>query len=272
MGGFLLTSADIDRWQESSKDLKSYSESRQDEGATAGSWIMERFGLREEDVSAFTNSFRGISSQIPISLASHIIQVVQQLSLLNLYSQDGNDEDFTLDLRQLASTDALALDRQFGVCGIPMWQLDDDAIEAANQADVEALREVLREMDVLQYFFPAPDQLLLGLADRGVEGPKQLIEKMLDTPELGHPFGNTEIVSGSGIEGAAAIKRLVEDLASKNLLMESEFGIELTETGQTVRATIRAKPREGLLSKLINRFSFNLDLSLSDLFRPSGEA
>jgi hypothetical protein len=61
---------------------------------------------------------------------------------------------------------------------------------------------------------------------------------------------------------------MIDVLRERNLLVDGEIGFELTPEGESIRRTIRFKPREGLLSKIINRFSFNIDLK--DLFRSGG--
>jgi hypothetical protein len=43
-------------------------------------------------------------------------------------------------------------------------------------------------------------------------------------------------------------------------LVEGEIGYELTAEGQQQRAIVRFKPREALISKIINRISVKINL------------
>jgi hypothetical protein len=61
----------------------------------------------------------------------------------------------------------------------------------------------------------------------------------------------------------------IDALREKGLLVEGEIGVEMTGAARSVRANIRFKPREGIVSKLANNVSIKLDLK--DLFRSSGQ-
>jgi hypothetical protein len=49
----------------------------------------------------------------------------------------------------------------------------------------------------------------------------------------------------------------------QRLIVEGEMTVELGPEGRRVRETVRFKPREGVLSKVLNRIS--VSLSLKDL-------
>jgi predicted methyltransferase len=63
------------------------------------------------------------------------------------------------------------------------------------------------------------------------------------------------------------VSQTVEALLEQGLLVEGEAGIEITPAGQSVRAAVRFKPREGLLSTLANIISVKIELTLKDFFK-----
>ena len=129
--------------------------------------------------------------------------------------------------------------------------------------DFEAIREVLRQHQILQFFFPSADHLALGLIDRGLLAPSAVLNELSKAPDIGHPFGPPELTSP-----ALPIGETIEALEEKGYLVEGEIGLEMTGSARSLRANIRFKPREGIVSKIANNVSIKLDLK--DLFRTSG--
>ena len=165
-------------------------------------------------------------------------------------------------LEVVRTLDPLDEDRKVGLCGIPFYDFSSKDLEPFHsQNDLREIQEVLRHHEVLQYFFPSPDQLALGLIDResNLDAP-QILDHVLSAPALGHPFGVSEIISSP-----FSITDIVDELKERNLVVEGEIGLEITDNGQYVRSTVRFKPREGIVSKILNRFSINLDLK--DIFK-----
>jgi len=162
--------------------------------------------------------------------------------------------------RQLAE-DETALDRQLGICPLPLYRFSPEEIELFHQGkDLEAMRNLLRREHVLQYFFPPPDHVALGLIERSSLAAAEVNEHLAQPPELGHPFGEPELTPAD-----VSLAKVVDALQDRGLAVEGEMGMELTPEGKSVRATVRFKPREGFISKLLNRISVSLDLK--DLFR-----
>jgi hypothetical protein len=62
---------------------------------------------------------------------------------------------------------------------------------------------------------------------------------------------------------------IVEQLVDQGLLVEGEIGFEVTKDGNTQRATVRFRPREGLISKICQRLNVKIEATanLKDLFR-----
>lgn len=125
--------------------------------------------------------------------------------------------------------------------------------------DIEAIREVLRHQQVLQFFFPSADHLALGLIDRGLQDPSSVLNELSKAPSVGHPFGPPELTSTE-----LPIGETIDALQEKGYLVEGEIGIEMTRSAKSIRANIRFKPREGIVSKIANNVSVKLDLK--DLF------
>jgi hypothetical protein len=156
--------------------------------------------------------------------------------------------------------DPFERDRRLGICPIPLYQLTESELETIlSGMDVEAIRHVLRRLDVLQYFFPPPDQLALGLVDTLAGKHRSILDVLSEAPKIGHPFGETELVRSD-----TSVADLLDTLSAQNLVVDGEYSFELTPTGQSIRAVMRFKPRESFLAKLLNRVS--VSLNLKDLF------
>jgi len=126
--------------------------------------------------------------------------------------------------------------------------------------DNDMIREILQQHDIMQFFYPPPDALALGLVERGL-GQVRVDEQVTRARKLGHPRGQMEIVPPE-----TRLTELMETLKDLNYLAEGEISYELTPEGEAHRTTVRYRPREGVVSKLLNRISVNIDLK--DLFRP----
>jgi hypothetical protein len=211
-------------------------------------------------------------SAVPLNLIGLIKEVIQQLSFIETYpTQMAKAEEdtqakagfFVIDFGRLSILDPIEADRIMGVCSIPLYKLLEDEIERLkNHSCAEEAREILRRHDVLQYFFPAADHLALGLLDREPVSAKEIVDRLKRTPQLGHPFGPLEIVNQH-----VSLNEVIDALQERGLLVEGKANFEVTPEGRSVRAEVSFKPREGLISKLLQRFSFNVDLSLRDLFK-----
>jgi hypothetical protein len=56
------------------------------------------------------------------------------------------------------------------------------------------------------------------------------------------------------------LPEVIDALHDRGLIVEGEIGLELATEGRQIRSSIKFKPREGLVSKIINRFSISVDL------------
>jgi hypothetical protein len=207
-----------------------------------------------------------ISKNVQLPQLNQVLAFIQQAALIDWATvvRSGFSD---IRLTNLLSLDSMDADRRYGVCPIPLYELTERDWEMfLGGTAINDIQERLKELDIYQYFFPAPDQIALGLADRTrTSTPKTITSAIQLASEIGHPLGAPELVSGP-----LAVADIVERLQQSDLLVEGELGLEMTETGTTARATVKFRPREGLLSKLLQRVTVNANVSVSpkDLFPP----
>jgi hypothetical protein len=215
-------------------------------------------------LSESIGNLAGLSKRLALPKLPQILELIQQLAKLNFartdLSSSSSNGNFSIDLTRILSYDPIGADRDVGVCGFPFYDFNEQAIDSILTASsTEEVADALRQRDIFQYFYPAPDQLALGLVERGITCPEKLTSVLGQAPKTGHPFGQTELV-----EAQSSVLKAINALQAKNLLVEGEFGLEVSQDGVRVRSMVKFKPKEGIISKLINRFSLNFDLK--DLF------
>lgn len=200
--------------------------------------------------------------QITPSVVTQIVDVLQQVRHLNfrdLFSEEEGGRQTKFSLSRLSEIDNLSADRRLGICAMPLYELNDADWETLSAAtDLELVRSKLRDLGIYQYFFPSADQLALGLLDRGMSDEYSIIETIRNSPLQGHPLGDREIVKDE-----IPIPELLSQLQGLGYVAEGEHGYELSPAGRTTRTTIKFRPREGVVSKLLGRFSFNMNASIS---------
>jgi hypothetical protein len=153
-------------------------------------------------------------------------------------------------------------DRDVGICAVPMYAFTGDEMELINSGtDLGRIQDILRAKNVFQYFFPSPDHLALGLVDRRKPASEEQLSELMPTaPQLGHPYSAMEILPRE-----TGLSEVIDALRDRKLIVEGEVGYEVTEAGESTRATVKFQSREGLVSKLINRFE--LRINLKSLFK-----
>jgi hypothetical protein len=145
---------------------------------------------------------------------------------------------------------------------MPLYEfLGDDWELIASGVDHDAIRERLSRAGVLQYFFPPMDQTALGFVDWGLANPEKLKEQLPLAPRLGHPFEGAELVSPD-----VGIEEIIDALQDRGLIVEGEAGLETSTEGNKLRLDVKFRPREGLLSKLINRTNLQVNLDTKHWF------
>jgi hypothetical protein len=198
--------------------------------------------------------------RIPLNVLAQFMHSLQQLAYLNFNMTepgDGAASEMIIDLQRLTALDPLEGDNHFGVCPVPLYTFSTDEVERlSGDPNLDEVRELLRRHDILQYFFPAADQLALGFVDRGSDTTtKSVLDQLELAPQVGHPYGQLELLPST-----TTIADIVDSLQERGLIVEGEVGLEMGPSGRQIRTSLKFKPREGVVSKIINRFSFNFDL------------
>jgi hypothetical protein len=214
--------------------------------------------------------FFGTASRIPIPLSVLLMDLIGQLSNLGWSPlQRSPAPEGAASLEALwnilfsARLDSAATDRQLGICPIPLYDFSEADLAAfLSGSDIDEIQLRLKDLGIYQYFFPAPDHLLLGLTDNKIEKDGSLITAAEEAPSHGHPFGATEL-----FQGPRTLREMLEELTDIGYVAETEVGWEITENGRTMRQTVKARPREGLISKLSKIISVKVDLSTKDLLK-----
>lgn len=217
--------------------------------------------LTESGATNIQNIFENV--QLPA--VDQIVSVISQASILPwqdiLEMFNESAKSGTLDLRAFLSRDTIAADLQAGICPIPLYNFSESDFDLfLDGRRVDECRERIKSLGIYQYFFPPPDQLALALVDEGIGQRDAILNDANMAPEMGHPFGDAEVV-----ESAVEMKDLVDSLRDKKLIVEGEFGFEITPAGKSVRGLVKFSPREGLVTKLLNRITINF--SLTDLIK-----
>jgi hypothetical protein len=210
--------------------------------------------------------FVAVLENVKLPPMNQVLAFVQQAALIDWVSALKSGS--TIPLANLLTMDSMEADRAYGICPIPMYELSDRdwelLLSGGNLGDIQ---ERLKALGVFQYFFPPPDQIALGMVERDGANVASISSAVDAAPKIGHPLGPSELVSSSG----TFMPEMVAELIDHGLLVEGEFGLEVTPSGTNVRSMVKFRPREGVLSKLIQRFSVNANVSVSpkDFFPPS---
>jgi hypothetical protein len=197
--------------------------------------------------------------KVPLNAAAQWMQAVQQLASMDFTHVPGPDAtkgNLIINFRKLADLDPVEYDNAFGICPVPLYLFTPSDVDLLNgNPNLDDVRDLLRRHGLIRYFFPAADELALGLVDRGADSPQSVLDQLLLTPTLGHPYGPTALVSEN-----TKLTDMIDALGERGMIVEGELGLEVGPGGKQIRTSLKFKPQEGLLSKIINRFSLNLDL------------
>ena len=203
------------------------------------------------------------AAKVRLPFAVQVMDIVEQITNMDWQStlQAPSLANFLGTALSMTTIDSAAADRVLGICPIPLYDFSEADYELLlSGEDIDELRARLKVLDIYQYFFPAPDQLLLGLADKQVTKDGSLVLAAEQAPSHGHPLGDPEL-----LEHPTSLRETLEELKGIGYVAEAEVGIEITEKGRAVRQTIKARPRESLLNKISKIVSVKVDVSLKDL-------
>lgn len=204
--------------------------------------------------------------RIPVGWLNAVLQAIDQLRLIEvagaIQAMKGVGDDASvffenLRLDKLAQTDIIAPDREVGVCPVLIPSFSEAEIDILlKPRALEDAREILKAKRIYQYFFPGLDDLALGLVDRGVRQAATVAEMVSRAPDLGHPYGENEVVGPTSDPMA-----VIDELKRRGLTIEGEFGWELGPDGEARRMTLKFKPSEGVTTKILNRCNINVNLN-----------
>lgn len=206
------------------------------------------------------------AAKMSLPLPVQVMDIAEQLINIDWQShffKSPSLEGFIQALISVSNVDSSELDRRLGVCPLPLYEFTENDYELfAGGEDLDQVRNRLKELGIYQYFFPSPDHLLLGLADKQITEGGSLVLSAEKAPANGHPLGSPEIFSSP-----ATLMETLEELSGQGYLAEGEFGVTITDKGREIRQNIQIRPREGLINKLAKIVSVKVDLSLKDLFK-----
>lgn len=196
-----------------------------------------------------------------LSPTEQIMLMVRQLSLLDWRSfVNASKSSGVFDLSHFTELDSLKWDREFGLCPFPLYELHEHDWETISSAkDIERIRERLTEMGVTQYFSPPKDHATLAVIDRGIQHPKDIEGALQTLPELGHPIASNEF-----LENSTDLIDIIAQLQQSGLTVEGDAGVTISEKGREFRASVKFRPREGAISKVLNILKVNVNVSPKD--------
>jgi hypothetical protein len=207
--------------------------------------------------------------RVPVPALTHAGALLQQATLVNwpdvltTLKQSGEAKKMVGDisLSKLYEYDSAAIDRAYGVCPVPLYALEEKDWEVFLKGQrIDEAQALLKSLNIFQYFFPPMDQLVLGVAERGVTKPDEITEVVASAPSLGHPYGANELVTT-----AKDVKGILDQLAQQDFI-EIDHSVSLTEAGATSRLRIKKAPRESAISKLLNNIKVTVRASTKDLW------
>jgi len=197
--------------------------------------------------------------RVTIPKTAQFIALIQQAANFDwnmmLSSADPQRNDFVVSLKGLVDSDNLAADRRHGVCPIPLYELDEQDWKMFDSSDdITAIRDRLEGLGVYQYFFPHSDELILGFVDRGVSDPLGVERAVARSESLGHRVSGTTLV-----DDEQSIQNTVHALSEAGYLVEGDIGLEVSPEGRIFRSSVRFRPKESVLSKVLARLNINID-------------
>lgn len=222
----------------------------------------------QDNKKQFEDIFQALNPQIEIiqktkpNLVSVFKETVQQLSHLKFLGKLENEENFSIDFEEILNFNPIIYDTSLGICPIPLYNFTVEEAESfLNLNNNEANIGILEKHAIHQFFYPPPDSLALGLIENEKYSSQELIGKVTQVPDLGHPFGKNELTDIKNLN------QIVDALKAKNLIVEGEFSMSITEEGKEKRMMVKFGPRESIFKRLSNIFSVKIDLDLKNLLK-----
>jgi hypothetical protein len=217
----------------------------------------------KKDIRNWLNPFGLTFDNITLPIVNQILAGIQQLALLDWQSIWDSFKPSPpapiIPLTNLLTVDSMAVDRQHGICPLPLYEFTENDWDVfLSGRSIDDVEERLKALGIFQYFFPPPDQIALGIADRNAAPIGTIASAIKLAPAVGHPLAKPEFTN-SRVDPVG----IVEELVGLGLLVEGECGFEVTPDGNMQRATVKFRPREGLISKLLQRFNVKVEATVN---------
>jgi hypothetical protein len=220
---------------------------------------------KDIDIIRLVDRHVELIKRVPFGKVNMMLHLVEQLRLIEMVDAletikkaAETDPSQFLDavrVEKLATTDLITPDREIGICPLMMPAFSEKDVEVLSSAATEDARQILKEKRIYQYFYPGQDDLVLGFVDRGVNQRDLIADRVNRSPQLGHPHGENEIVGET-----QNVMDVIDELQGRGLAVEGAIGFELGPNGLTRRAEVRFKPSEGVMTKILNRVSLNVNI------------
>jgi len=217
-----------------------------------------------EMLNYLANAFGSVAwsfKNLSLSTVNQLVDVVNQASSLD-WGQIGagikaGTNEQKIDLSPLWYMDNTATDRQYGVCPLPLYEFtESDWDLMLDPRRTEDLTERLRELGVLQFFYPPPDQLALALIDNGVTDRREVLRAVRAAPQLGHPLAGPELLTE-----LPPLAELANALKDAGYIVEAEYELEIAApNGAVTRGKVKIRPREALIARILRGLNINLHL------------
>lgn len=214
-----------------------------------------------------TPIFDGIKrSGLPIR--SHILHTLEQVSSIDWARfKDAKHTDLVglmlQGIQMIQGLDNLAEDRQQGICPIPTYEFSDHDWEVFLRGrEIDEIQARLKALNIFQYFFPPKDSFALAMVDNGKGNLSDIAVAEQLAEAGGHELSGNEL-----LRDVNDLPDILAAFKDAGYIAEGEMSWEMTQAGESVRQSVKFRPRESLVAKLIGQFSAKFNMDLKDLFR-----
>jgi hypothetical protein len=136
------------------KDFKARTEQFKSDTEHSAKWLAEH--------GADITKALDFARIIPLNSLAQWMLALQQFAYIDFDLSE--DHSPIIDFRRIVDLDPLQYDNHYGLCPVPLYDFDPHEVELLNgQANSDDVRNILSRHSLLQYFFPSPDLLAVGL-------------------------------------------------------------------------------------------------------------
>jgi hypothetical protein len=221
-----------------------------------------------ESKSKIEKAFKAVNPQLEIiektqlNLLPIFKELVHQLSHLKFLNELQSEGGFSINFNELLNFNPIIYDSAVGVCPIPLYSFSIEEVESfLSISRKEENENILRNHNILQFFYPPIDSLALGLIENDSYDENKLIQNIKSVPSYGHPFGKNEFLETNNI------RHLIDLLKEKEFVVKGDISLDVTDKGKTERMQIKFSPRESIFKRLSHFFSIKLDVNLKDILK-----